>query len=735
VKKGGKASQVSQQELLIEVGVEEIPSNVMVPTLKRLSELAAEHLTASAIQFDPESVRVYGTPRRLILTIPHLYRQQKNKMELILGPPKQAAFDSEGKPTAAAIGFSRSQGMQLSDLAVRHTDTLGSFAGNRRGEYVVIEKMIEGKATERILRTLIPEVISGLSFPRSMRWNSEGIAFIRPIRWIVAVYDQRVIPFSYAGVQSGDISYGHHIMSPASFHVGDFTSYEKETRQRYVLIDPDERYRVIESQMRDLAKEKSGTLEGQDRMGADNEALILEAVHTVEYPKALCGAFDPSFLDIPQEVIITAMKEHQGYFPVFSAKGTLLPNFITIANIQAKTMDKICKGNERVLRARLLDAEFYFDLDKKVKLADRVEALKEVTFQEKLGTLYEKVVRLVVLAKSLAEGLPGLKSSVPEVEGAARLCKGDLLSGVVREFPSLQGVMGRIYAERDGEDPYSAKAIEEHYMPKFSGAPLPETTAGKILAIADKLDTIVGCFGVGLIPSGSQDQYALRRQGLGMIQIIITDPNFRQFSLCNAISSAIQQYEEQGKFSVPDLDRKVLSFFTRRLDSYLQSKGVRYDLREAVLSREMDRPSEMILKTESLVAFSKHPHFGSLITVFKRAKRILPEGFEGEVQRALLADPAEKNLYEVLCAVSEDLGHHWTTQDYDKVLKELATLYEPLNRFFEDVLVMDEDAEIRQNRLSLLFSVSQPFDEFGDFSKIVEGESISKDPKKKDREG
>lgn len=723
---GGKASR---QQLMVEIGVEEIPSNVMVPTLQRLSEMATERLTACAIRFDPDSVRVYGTPRRLILTIPHLSRRQENKMETILGPPRQAAFDSEGKPTAAAIGFSRSQGMELSDLSVRHTDTLGSLAGNRSGEYVVIEKMVEGQATERILRTVIPEVIAGLSFPRSMRWNSEGTAFIRPIRWIVAVYEQTVIPFSYAGVQSGDISYGHHMMAPAPFHVRDFDSYEKDTRQRYVLIDPDERYRVIESEMRDLAKEKCGSIEGKDRMGADNEALILEAVHTVEYPKAICGAFDRAFLDIPQEVIITAMKEHQGYFPIFSEKGKLLPWFIPIANIQAETMDKIRKGNERVLHARLLDAKFYFDQDRKVKLADRVEALKEVTFQGKLGTLYEKVVRLVALSTSLAHALPGLKSSVAAVERASWLCKGDLLSGVVREFPSLQGVMGRIYAERDGEGSDSAKAIEEHYMPKFSGGPLPGSPAGKILAIADKLDTIVGCFGVGLIPSGSQDQYALRRQGLGVIQIIVTEENCRQFSLRDAISSTIRQYEEQNKFSAPDLEMKVAAFFKRRLDSTLQTKGVRYDLREAVLSGEMNRPWEMILKSEALVAFSKHPLFGSLITVFKRAKRILPEGFEGEVKGALLSDPAEKNLHEVICVVSEKLGHYWTARDYDKVLKELATLYEPLNQFFKDVLVMDKEEAIRQNRLSLLFSVSRLFDEFGDFSKISEGETASKDPK------
>ncbi|MFQ5580109.1 MAG: glycine--tRNA ligase subunit beta [Nitrospiria bacterium] len=719
----GKASR---QELLVEIGVEEIPSNVMVPTLKRLSELAVERLTASAIQFDSESVRVYGTPRRLILTIPHLSDHQESKTETILGPPKQAAFDSEGKPGAAAIGFSRSQGVDLSEISVRHTDMLGPLAGNRKGEYLVIEKRVEGQATEKLLRAFIPEIIAGLSFPRSMRWNGEGIAFIRPIRWIVAVYGQTIIPFSYAGVQSGNISYGHQMMAPASFPVKDFDAYEKEMRKRHVLIDPVERYQVIESQMRDLAKDKSGSIESKNQMGSDNEALILEAVHTVEFPKAICGAFDRAFLDIPQEVIITAMKEHQGYFPVFSEEGKILPCFITIANIQAETMDKIRKGNERVLRARLLDAKFYFDQDRKLKLADRVEALSAVTFQEKLGTLYEKVERLVALSRSLAVALPGLKSSPERVERAAWLCKADLLSGVVREFPSLQGVMGRIYAEQDGEDADSSKAIEEHYMPKFAGAPLPESTAGKILAMADKLDTIVGCFGVGLIPSGSQDQYALRRQGLGVIQIIVTDANMRRFSLRDAVSSAIQQYEGQDKFSVPDLDFKVIAFFKRRLDSHLQSKGVRYDLRDALLSGEIDRPWEIILKAEALVAFSNHPHFGSLITVFKRAKRILPKGFEGRAREAGLNDPAEKNLYKAIGGVSENLVHHWATCNYDKVLEELATLYAPLNQFFEDVLVMEKDEAIRQNRLSLLYSVSRLFDEFGDFSKVVEGEAVSK---------
>ncbi|MFQ5781272.1 MAG: glycine--tRNA ligase subunit beta, partial [Nitrospiria bacterium] len=586
---GGKGSR---RQLIVEIGVEEIPSNVMAPTLQKLSEFATNRLAASSIRFDPP--KVYGTPRRLVLFLPHLADRQDNKTEIVVGPPKRAAFDLQGKPTAAAIGFAKSQGMALSDLSVRHTDTLGPNAGTRKGEYVVIEKKVEGQPTVQILRSVIPEVIAGLTFPRTMRWNREGIPFVRPIRWIVAVYDQKVIPFSFAGVKSGDLSCGHRVMAPAPFHVHDFDSYQEEMRKRYVLIDPAERYRVIEAEMRDLAKQKNGRIEEKEGAQDNIEGLIWEAVHTVEFPKAICGMFDRSFLEVPKEVIITAMKEHQGYFPLFSDSGEPLPYFITIANIQTEAMDQIRKGNERVLRARLFDAKFYYAHDRRVKLADRVEGLKTVTFQERLGSLYEKVERLQSLSKSIQEQIPGWKSVATEVERAAFLCKADLLTGVVREFPSLQGVTGRIYADLDNEDHVTAKAIEEHYMPCYSGGPLPESAAGQILAIADKLDTIVGCFGVGLIPSGSEDRYALRRQGLGIIQIIVTEGAFRQFSLQDAIKNAVHQYEKQKKFSVPDLHAKVEAFFKRRLDSYLQSEGVRYDLRGAVLAGKLDRPWDIV---------------------------------------------------------------------------------------------------------------------------------------------
>lgn len=693
-------------ELFIEIGVEEIPSNVMAATLQRLKELAAERLKARAIPSGPP--QSYGTPRRLILHIPDVASRQETRTETITGPAKKVAFDSQGNPTPAAVGFAKSQGVAVSDLTVRQTE---------KGEYLSVEKRLEGQDTFLLLEKMIPEMIGGLSFPRSMRWNGEGVSFVRPIRWIVALYDGKVVPFSYAGVRSGNTSAGHRIMAPKPFQVKDFASYRTEMRERFVLIDPNERYQKIRSEMQALADEKKGKIE-------EDESLVWQAAFMVEYPKALCGSFDRPFLEVPKEVIMTAMKEHQGYFPLQSKDGVLLPNFITIINVEPKKPEIIQKGNERVLRARLVDAKFYFEQDRKSALINKVDGLKGVTFQEKLGTLFEKTQRLIHLSGFIAQQL-----NLPDkddAERAALLCKADLVSGVVREFPSLQGIMGRVYAGLDGEKPVVAQAIEEHYLPRYSGGLLPKSPLGQVVAIADKLDTIVGCFGVGLIPSGSEDPYALRRQGLGMIQILVTEELFRGISLSALIDESIRLYEAQKKFSRGKTDQEVAAFLKQRVGSYLESEGVRYDLRDAVLAGELNRPIEIVEWAGALVRFSTQPLFGPLITVFKRAIRILPKGFQGEAQESLLKDPAERALYEALSAAGEAIKGHRKKREYEPVLSSLATLYEPLNRFFEGVMVMDENPDVRQNRLSLLFRVQQLFSEFGDFSKVVEGEPSPK---------
>ena len=719
VSKKGAGSRVAKKEtaaakrpkrseaLLVEIGVEEIPSHVMASTLQQLREKASARLSALGVSF--ESPQVYGTPRRLILYLPQLAPQQATRLEVVSGPAKKVGFDPQGNPTPAAIGFAKSQGVAVSELKTRQTE---------KGEYLCVEREVRGEPTAILLRKMLPEMISSLSFPRSMRWNGEGAAFVRPIRWIVAIYGGEVIPFSYAGAAAGKTSYGHRILSPGPFRVIDFDSYRKEITRRFVLIDPEERYDLIVQEMARLAAEKKGRIE-------EDEGLVWQAAFMVEYPKAVCGSFDPSFLEVPKEVIIAAMKEHQGYFPLQASDGKLLPNFITIVNNPNPNTDTIRKGNERVLRARLVDAEFYFRQDRKRKLADRVEGLKGVTFQEKLGTLYEKSERMIPLSQFIGEECD--IESREAIRRAAFLCKADLLTGIVREFPSLQGTMGKIYAEMDGEDRAVAAAIEEHYLPRYSGGALPQTQIGQVVAVADKLDTIVGCFGVGLIPSGSEDPYALRRQGLGLIQILVGDASpLRPLSLEAAISESIRLYEDQRKFPPGRVAEEVHAFLKQRVASYLQSEGIRYDLIDAVLARKLDRPHVTVEFARALVRFSAQPLFGPLMTSFKRAIRILPKGFSGEINTALLKESVEKELHEAISRINEGIGDYWAKGRYEQILEMLATLYVPLNRFFEGVLVMDPNEEIRNNRLSLLSWVRTLFDEFGDFSKIVEGEPSPK---------
>ena len=698
--------------LFLEVGVEEMPARVIAPALAQLAAAAKARFSAAAIAAAPP--KVYGTPRRLILYLSRVAATQAARAETVIGPPKRVAFDPSGRPTTAAIGFAKSQQVPLSEIQVKAVETLGPAAKGRRGDYLVLEKLEAGRKTVSLLPTLLPEILAALSFPRAMRWNASGRPFVRPIRWIAALYDGKVVPFSFAGVAAGGLSRGHRLMAPDPFRVGGFSAYQRDLRARYVLIDPEERIRVIQDQMAAIAEAQGGRLE------TGEGALVREAAWSTEYPKAVCGRFNPDFLAIPKEIIVTAMAEHQGYFPLYSETEGLLPAFVTIANIACPSMETIIRGNERVLRARLFDARFYFEQDRRRPLADRAEVLQGVVFQEKLGTLKDKTARLVALSRWLGSAAEAPKRAADAAVRAARLCKCDLVTGVVREFPSLQGTMGRIYAALDGESPEAAAAIEAHYLPKTSSGALPDGLAGRVLAIADKLDTLVGCFGAGLIPSGSEDPYALRRQGLGIIQIIAADAAFRALSLADAVKAAREEYLKQKVILSPECDATVIAFLARRLDAYLETRGVRYDLRDAVLAVGIDPPADRIERANALVRFSKAVDFGPLMTAFKRAIRILPDGFEGSVETALLRDPAEKALHAAIASVDEASAAPWRERRYLAVLSALATFFAPLNRFFDDVLVMDPDPSLRRNRLALLHQVKQRFYRFADFSKVVE---------------
>ncbi len=695
----------ASHELLLEVGVEEMPSNVVADTLRQLREIAAQRLGDDALSFD--AVQTFGTPRRLILVVPALADTQTTRTTQVTGPPKRAAFDAAGRPTPAAVGFARSQEVPVSALTVVQTE---------KGEYLAIGKRLPGQPTATRLPILLPEILKNLTFPKTMRWNETATLFARPIRWIVAIYAGNVVPFQYAGVTSDRLSRGHRILAPKPFRVTTFAAYRKQMARRHVIMDPQARHDRIVAEMTALAKEVNGVV-------APDDDLLWRAAWTTECPTPLRGAFDPQFLDLPPEVVTTVMKEHQGYFPLHTTSGALLPSFITIANMPAQQpgqrMDVIRRGNERVLRARLVDARFYDNQDRKMKLADQVAALRQVTFQEKLGTLHDKIERVSALCLTLAQAFPHLRPDA--LRRAALLYKCDLLTGVVREFPSLQGTVGRIYALRDGESPEVAAAIEAHYLPRFASDRLPTDLTSCLLSVADKLDTIVGCFGAGLIPSGSEDPHALRRQGLGLVQILSGAP-LRPLRLTAAVAAAVQGYTSREKFSGAGVADAVGAFLAGRMASWQKGRDMRYDLVDAVLARPFDRPSDTLRWMVALSEAARQPHFEALVTCVKRASRILPAGFAGEVEPARLTDAAEVALHGAIQETEAQVGAlDAGASSCDTVLQTLSALAEPLGRFFEGVLVMAPDAAVRQNRLGLCLRVRRLFDRVADFSKIEGG--------------
>ncbi len=696
-------------ELLIEIGVEEMPSDLIETAIFDLKENAEKQITSA---FIPHlKLEGYATPRRLILYTSQLAKQQEDRTETIMGPPKKVAFDAKGNPTAAATGFAKTNQISLSDISIIKTE---------KGEYLSVQKKIIGQPTSAFLSKMIPEIISSLHFPKSMHWG-DGFRFIRPIRWLTVLYGGKIVPCAYASLKASNHSYGHRLIAPESFKVTDFSSYQKEMKKRFVIIDPTARYNLIKKQIMALIAEVKGNI-------IEDESLLWQAAYSTEYPIAICGEFDPIYLSIPKEIINTAMKEHQGYFPITATNSNKqLPNFIAILN--NKDPKKIIqKGSERVLRARLSDAAFYFEKDKKEPLLNRLAGLKGVMFIDKLGTIHDKTNRLIALSQYIAQ-----RTTTPipdtEIERLARLSKCDLTTGVVREFPSLQGTMGRILVELNNEE---GQAIEEHYQPRYPGDRLPASTAGQILSIADKLDTIVGCFGIGAIPTGSEDPHALRRQGLGLIQILSAESHFPQLHLREIIHEAIRCYQQESKITFPDNNKTALEverFLKQRIQAHLQSEKIRYDIIDTVLANTTAMAPYQIQKlAKSLSDFSKKSLFNPLIICYKRANRILPDQIDWSFNHALLekGGEAEKSLYGAISNADKEIKQYESQQRFDLVLESLATLFVPLDRFFQEVLVMDPNDDIRKNHLYQLKIVKNIFDKLGNFSKIQEGEINAK---------
>lgn len=713
------------EKLLFEIGTEEIPAKFMPGILKQLKELAAAKMQELRIPF--EDITVYGTPRRMAFIAGGVAETQADVVVEAKGPSVKIAYVS-GAPSKAAQGFARGQGVDVKDLVVRDN-------------YVYAVKHLAGQPVVELLPGLLMDILTSLSFPKTMRWADYEFRFVRPIRWMVALFGDQIIPVEICGVKSGKFSMGHRFMqqslkaaaesqgllSAALSKVGNKVysalagvkgaveipsagDYKKVMYDNFVMVDQDERRALILQQIKDLAAQNGGEAE-------INEDLLEEVNYLVEWPTALCGKFEEKFLSLPKECIITPMREHQRYFPVLDEDGNLLNKFITVRNGGSEHLDIVTHGNERVLRARLSDAEFFFNEDRAIKLEDRLEKLKTVSFQEGLGNMYDKSERLVKMAEMLRFAI-NTPVDEEELRRCALLCKTDLVTGMVIEFTELQGVMGREYALLDGEKPEVATGIFEHYLPRFAGDALPATTIGRIVGIGDKLDNICATFSRGLAPTGSQDPYALRRQALGVINILL-DANYH-ISLAKIIAGTLYlldiKPEETGKL-VP----QIMEFFKQRLRNLLMEQGIRYDVIDAVFAdKRNDDMVDLAVRCKALAAYVEAGNAEPLVQVSVRVSNLCKK-IEKEVaiSGALFKDESENKLHEVVAAVSKEIIPEIVLYDYAAVLKAGEKVIEPVNTFFDNVMVMDEDENVKNNRLAMLEEVRGIVNAVGDLSLLV----------------
>ena len=684
------------KELFLEIGTEEIPAGFLPKAMADMANLIAREMTGARIGYG--EIKTLATPRRLVLLVKDVAARQPDAEITAMGPAKNVAFDAAGKPTRAAEGFARGQGVEVGALLLRSTE---------KGEYVAVVKKETGRSTAEILTEILPRLIGNIPFRKSMRWGDLDVRFARPIHWIVALFDGIVVPFTFGNIESGSVSRGHRFMADTTFPVRDFAHYMEECERHFVIPDPERRKEIIRREIERVAKGAGGSV-------LADEELLEQVAFLVEYPSAVCGTFSTDFLVVPKEVLITSMRSHQRYFSLVDGSGRLLPAFITINNTLAVDPSVVVKGNERVLRARLSDARFFFDEDKKIPLEKRVESLKGVLYQAKLGTSHEKMERFRALAEGLAERLrPELKDKVSR---AAYLCKADLVTGMVGEFPEVQGVMGREYALLDGEEPEVCRAIYEHYLPTQAGGDLPASDCGAFVSIADKLDTICGCFGVGLIPTGAADPYALRRSALGIINIILA----REYplSLGNLIDNALALLRQ--KLTRPEADVKgdVLEFFRGRFANLMAGRFPA-DCVDAVVAVSFDNLLKSAAKIAALTEFKSHPDFLQLAVAFKRVSNIIKGMVSGEVVEEYFQEPIETELYDCIESVGKTARERLGEGKYLQALTEISTLREPVDRFFNDVMVMAEDERLRNNRLALLSSISRLFNNIADFSRIA----------------
>jgi glycyl-tRNA synthetase beta chain len=687
------------KELLFEIGTEEIPSEYLPAALADLAATAKRLLGEERLAFG--SVRTLATPRRLVLLAEGLAEAQEDRVRQVTGPTKAVAFDAEGNPTRAAQGFARAQGVPVEQLQVRVLE---------KGEYVVAVVEERGAKAVDLLPGLLVRLIGQLSFPKFMRWGNGTVRFVRPIRWLLALYGGRLLEFTVDGVPSGNKTYGHRFLSPRSARVRGFAEYLQTLEEKHVIVDQDRRRDLVVR----LATEAAASVGGAPLLDPD---LVETVTHLVELPTVVCGSFKPEFLALPREVVITPMRKHQRYFPVVDAGGNLLPHFVAISNTSAKDMELIREGNERVLRARLTDAEFFYREDRKIPLADRVPDLQGIVFQERLGTVLDKVDRIEALAAHLAEAMGPDTAAAAKARRAARLCKADLATTMVKEFPELQGIMGADYARLSGEEAEVARAIEEHYRPRFAGDAVAGSTLGAIVALADKLDTLSGCFGIGVTPTGAGDPFALRRAALGVV-VTLLDRKLA-IPLAPAVRRALALLGARCVRPAAEVEREVLEFLRGRLHTLLQERGIAADLADAALAAGIDNVPDAARRAEALMGLRKEPDFAELAVTFRRVVNILPPGFSRPVNPQQFVESAERALHGQTAGLRAEVAPMLAAGEYLRALRHIAALRPVVDMFFDEVLVMAEDANLRENRLALLAEVAQLFARIADFTRIA----------------
>ncbi len=698
--------------LLLEIGSEEIPAGYIEPALQAMVN-TLQHKFKNA-RIDHGAFHTYATPRRLAVKVDDVAAKQISVTTELTGPPKQVAFAADGKPTVAAHKFAEKAGVKVSALKTRQTP---------KGEYLCARVTERGLATSTLLKTILPEVVKSVPFPKTMRWGTLKVNYARPIHSIVALLGSKLISFNYGNIKSGRYCFGHSFMQPGRIKLSEPGEYVQKLKDARVIVDIGERKQHIAA---DVAK-TAAALGGQV---LPDEDLLAINTNLVEYPIVAAGRFEDKYLEVPDEVLITAMREHQKYFAVTAENGNLLPHFICVNNTITKDVDVVTTGHERVLRARLEDARFFYHTDLKIDPADWVERLEGVLFQAKLGSMRAKVKRV----KTLAEYLAGVVDADPAHQGkhpnlkqnagrAAWLCKADLVSQMVGEFPKLQGIMGRVYAAKAGEAAEVATAIEEHYRPTASGGRLPQTITGALVSIADKIDSICGCFSVGLIPTGASDPYALRRQGIGIIQIM-RDQNL-SFSLAKLIAVGLQGFEGRHEKPAAELAEQILAFLTNRITHILSEEGFAKDIIAAVVDVSADQLPDVVRRVQALQQMKAQPDFEPLAIAFKRAVNILKKADYDpcadmglSVNVDLFEDQSEIDLHAACKGVKAKVDALLNQGDYAGALLEIATLRGVVDAFFDGVLVMADDRKIRANRFALLGEIAALFVNFADFSKL-----------------